>query len=316
MVDALAITGATATGKTTLAIDVALALNGEILSLDSRQVYRGMDIGTAKPTAEQRTRVPHHGLDLIEPSERYSAGRFASDARQWISDIQERGKVPILVGGTGFFLRALTHPMFAEPVLPAERRRALDDYFASQETEELLRWLDQLDPPSAARFAEQGGRQRITRALEIALLSGRPLTWWHTNAPPGPKPLNVLTFVLDLPRAELNRRIDERVHAMIAAGLVSEVHVLMQHGHDEHAPGMNATGYIELIPHLRGEVELAAAIAEIQRATRAYARRQQTWFRHQLPAGAEWLDAGMAAGELKQIIVSRWEREVCSENRN
>lgn len=316
MVDALAITGATATGKTALAIDVALALNGEIISLDSRQVYRGMDIGTAKPSAEQRARVRHHGLDLIDPSERYSAGRFASDARRWITDIQDRGKVAVLVGGTGFFLRALTHPIFAEPALPGAQRRALDAFFASQETEDLLRWLEQLDPTSATRLARQGGRQRMTRALEIALLSGRPLTWWHTHAPPTPNPLNVLTFVLDLPRAELNRRIDTRVHAMIAAGLVGEVHDLMQHGHDAHAPGMNATGYIELIPHVRGEVELAAAIAEIQRTTRGYARRQQTWFRHQLPAGAEWLDAGMDVGDLRQIIVSRWEREVCSEDRN
>jgi tRNA dimethylallyltransferase len=316
MADALVITGATATGKTALAIDVAQRINAEIISMDSRQVYRGMDIGTAKPTAGERAAIVHHGLDLISPAERYSAGRFARDARCWVQDIRSRGKSPLLVGGTGFFLRALTEPLFQEPPLPADRRRALDSFLAQQSSELLLRWLTALDPVSATRLAQQGGRQRIARSLEIALLTGRPLSWWHTNAAAGPLPLKTMTFVLDVPREVLNERIDQRVHDMIEAGLVDEVHELMKEGHDEHAPGMSATGYIELIPYLRGDVTLAAAIAQIQSATRRYARRQQTWFRHQVPADAVRLDAQRDRAELADEIVGRWAREVRSENRN
>src|SRR5262245_59819792 len=169
MADALVITGATATGKTALAIDAAKCLRGEIISLDSRQVYRGMDIGTAKPTREQRAAVRHHGLDLVDPSERYSAGRFAADARRWTREIRERGGTPVLVGGTGFFLRALTHPMFQEPPLDPEQRRALDAFFADMPTDELMRWLSALDPAAAERLARQGGRQRVLRALEVLL---------------------------------------------------------------------------------------------------------------------------------------------------
>jgi tRNA dimethylallyltransferase len=315
MADALVITGATATGKTALAIDVAQRINCEIISMDSRQVYRGMDIGTAKPTAAERAAVVHYGLDLISPAERYSAGRFARDARCWVQDIRSRGKTPLLVGGTGFFLRALTEPLFQEPPLSTERRRALDKFLAEQSSELLLRWLTALDPVSAARLNQQGGRQRMQRSLEIALLTGRPLSWWHANAPAGP-PLSTLTFVLDAPRRVLNDRIDKRVLDMIDAGLVQEVHDLMKEGHDERAPGMSATGYIELIPHLRGEVTVAAAIAQIQSATRRYARRQQTWFRHQLPAEAVRLDAQRERADLAEEIVARWKREVRSENRN
>jgi tRNA dimethylallyltransferase len=316
MADALVITGATATGKTALALDVAQRLNAEIISLDSRQVYRGMDIGTAKPTRAERELVAHHGLDLVTPAERYSAGKFASDARCWLEDIARRGKSAVLVGGTGFFLRSLTDPLFQEPPLPADRRRALDIYLSERSTDELLRWLAVLDPATAERLTQQGGRQRMLRALEIALLTGYPLGWWHRNAESGPPPISVLTFVLDLPRAVLNQRIDQRVLDMIDAGLVREVHDLMKEGHDERTPGMSATGYIELIPYLRGEVTLAAAIAQIQGATRRYARRQETWFRHQLPADVVRLDAQRDRSDLADEIVARWEREVSSENRN
>ena len=316
MADALVITGATATGKTALALDVAQRINAEIISLDSRQVYRGMDIGTAKPTQAERALVVHHGLDLISPAERYSAGKFAADARCWLDDINSRGKTALLVGGTGFFLRALTAPLFQEPPLPADRRRALDSFLAQKSTGELLRWLSALDPASSARFAEQGGRQRMLRALEVVLLTGYPLGWWHQHAASGPSPISTVTFVLDAPRAVLNQRIEQRVLDMIDAGLVKEVHALMKEGHDERTPGMSATGYIELIPYLRGEVTLAAAIAQIQGATRRYARRQQTWFRHQLPADAIRLDVQRDAAGLAEEILARWEREVRSENRN
>ena len=302
---ALAITGPTASGKTSLSIALAKAVNGSVISMDSRQVYRGMDIGTAKASAAERAQVTHYGLDLVDPNERYSAGRFASDARRWIETIRARGQVPVLVGGTGFFLKALTDPMFAEPELPASRE-ALKSYLQHQSAEELLRWLGQLDPRAAERLSVQGGRQRMMRALEVVLLTGRTLGWWHEQSPPIHDPVNVLTFALELPRDELYRRINHRVHAMVENGLVEEVSRLVARGFDDRAPGMNATGYIEMLPYLRGEYDLATAIDAIQRATRRYARRQMTWFRHQLPAGTTWLDARQPLDELVGRIL-----EVC-----
>jgi len=306
---ALVITGPTATGKTALSLDVAERLDGEIISMDSRQVYRGMDIGTAKVTPDQRARVPHHGLDLVDPDERYSAGRFARDARRWIEETRARGHTPILVGGTGFFLRALTHPLFREPEMPERAREALKRWLERQPEEKLRRWLADLDPATARTLEASGGRQRVARALEVALLTGRPLSWWHRHAPPETPPLPLLIFVLWLPREQLYRRINDRVLEMIEAGWVDEVRALLERGYDLDDPGMVATGYPELVAYLRGEWSLEEAIEATQRATRRYARRQLTWFRHQLPPGAIWLDASRPRAELVDTIVDIWNRE-------
>jgi tRNA dimethylallyltransferase len=303
---ALVITGPTATGKTALSIAVAERLDGEIISMDSRQVYRGMDLGTAKASAHQRQAVPHHGLDLVEPGERFSAGRFARAAREWIAEIGGRGHVPILVGGTGFFLRALTHPIFREPALDPARRRALADYLSKLDAAGLHQWLEVLDPRTAARLRAWGGRQRLLRALELPLLTGRPLSWWHRHAPAEAPPLRPLVFVLELPREELFRRIDERVAEMAAAGLVDEVRELVARGFDQDAPGMNATGYIELLPYLRGEATLESALDAVRRNTRAYAKRQVTWLRRQLPDGAVHLDASRPRDDLAGEVARAW----------
>jgi len=307
--DALVITGPTATGKTALAIEVAERLDGEIISMDSRQVYRGMDIGTAKPTPAQRARVPHHGLDLVDPDQTYSAGRFAADARRWIAKIRARGRVPMLVGGTGFFLRALTHPLFTEPPLPEPARSRLKEHMRRMPEPELRRWLEQLDPAAARALERRGGRQRVERALEVALLTGRPLSWWHEHAAPSAPPLRPLIFVLHLPWPELRRRIDARVHEMVEAGLVEEVRGLLARGYGPEDPGMSATGYIEMVPYLEGRYGLEDAIAAIQRATRRYARRQLTWFRHQLPPGAHWIDASRPLEELAGELTERWKTD-------
>jgi tRNA dimethylallyltransferase len=306
---ALVITGPTATGKTALSLDVAERLDGEIISMDSRQVYRGMDIGTAKVTPDQRARVPHHGLDLVDPDERYSAGQFARDARRWIEAIRARGHTPILVGGTGFFLRALTHPLFREPEMPERSREALKRWLERQPEEKLRRWLADLDPATAKTLEASGGRQRVARALEVALLTGRPLSWWHRHAPPETPPLPLRIFVLSLPREQLYRRINDRVLEMIEAGWVDEVRTLLERGYDLDDPGMVATGYPELVAYIRGEWSLEEAIEATQRATRRYARRQFTWFRHQLPPGAIWLDATRPRAELVDTIVDIWTRE-------
>lgn len=312
----IAIVGPTASGKTALAIEVARRVDGEIISMDSRQVYRGMDVGTAKATAEQQRAIPHHGLDLVDPGDRFSAGRFARYARVCVEQILGRGRTPVLAGGTGFFLRALTHPIFREPELDPVRRRALHRFLDGLDPDRAAEWLRALDPATAERFARAGGgagRQRVLRALELPLLTGRPLSWWHRHAPPEAPPMRFRTFVLDLPREVLVERIDRRVEAMLHAGLLDEVRSLREAGYGAGDPGMNATGYVELLPVLEGRISLAEAAEQVRRNTRAYARRQQTWLRHQLPSGAIRLDATRPAGELADEIARDWRTTAARE---
>ncbi|HEX2080190.1 MAG TPA: tRNA (adenosine(37)-N6)-dimethylallyltransferase MiaA [Longimicrobium sp.] len=302
---ALAIVGPTASGKTALSIEVARRLDGEIISMDSRSVYRGMDVGTAKPTPEERGEVPHWGIDLAEPSERFNAARWAAYARETIAGIRARGRVPLLVGGTGFFLRALTHPIFQQPPLDEERRARLTEWMERQPDGELHRWLAALDPESAARLRDWGGRQRLMRALEVPLLTGRTLPWWQRHSPPAEAPVPVLPFVLEVPRERLFPAIDRRVTEMVDAGLIEEVRGLVQK-YGEDAPGLNAHAYIELFPYFRGERTLDEALDLARKNTRDYTRRQLTWFRKQLPEGAVWLDATRPRAELAEEIVREW----------
>ncbi|NNF28450.1 MAG: tRNA (adenosine(37)-N6)-dimethylallyltransferase MiaA [Gemmatimonadetes bacterium] len=302
----LAIVGPTGAGKTALSLSVAQALGGEIVSMDSRQVYRGMDIGTAKVTLADRGRAPHHGLDLIDPDEIYSAGRFARDARVWIRDIRSRGRVPILVGGTGFFLRALTHPLFEEPPMDPGRRTRLQRLLEDMPVEELEEWAGALDP-ARSPVAKQGGRQRLVRACLLPLMTGRPLSWWHARSP-GPAPLTGLVLVVAVPVEVLDRRIDERVSHMEREGLVAEVQALLHAGYGEDSPGLSAVGYREVVEHLTGRTTLQDAMERTRRATRQYARRQRTWFRRQLPSGALELDGTRPVGELTAQAVSAWRR--------
>jgi tRNA dimethylallyltransferase len=298
----LVITGPTASGKTRLAVALARAIRGEVISMDSRQVYRGMDIGTAKPDMKERAGVPHFGFDLVNPDERYSAGQFARDARKWISEIRGRGHVPILAGGTGFFLRALTEPMFREPPLDQERRDRLRAYLMGRSVSELRTWVNALEPGAADGEWGGGGRQRLSRRIEVALLSGRPLSWWQIHSPSPEPPLQPLIFVLELPRDELYRRINERVHNMVRRGLPAEVSQLLAAGYTAADPGMNATGYAEFIPCCAGTRSQAEAIELTQAATRRYARRQHTWFRNQLH-GAIRLDATRPVDDVRDEII-------------
>ena len=304
--DFLAIVGPTASGKTTLSLEVAERVGGEVVSLDSRQVYRGMDVGTAKVDAGGRARVPHHGLDLIDPDETYSAGRFARDARRWIAGIRERGRVPVLVGGTGFFLRALVQPIFREPLLDSTRRQALKRWLTGQPVEKLAAWARVLDPGRAA-LAEAGGRQRLARTLEVALLTGRPLSWWHASAGPEGEALQGATFLLELPREEMDRRIDVRLAHMLDGGLLDEVRGLLARGFDPGAPGMTGTGYREVAGYLRGRWPLEEARERIRLSTRQYARRQLTWFRNQLPPDVVRIDATRPLEEQVEGVVRTWE---------
>jgi tRNA dimethylallyltransferase len=309
MPEALALVGPTGSGKTALSIEVARRLDGEIISMDSRAVYRGMDIGTAKATPEEQGGIPHWGIDIAEPSERFSAARWADYAREKMGEIRARGRVPMLVGGTGFFLRALTHPIFQEPELDPDRRARLFQWMERQTDAELHRWLSALDPESAERLRDWGGRQRLMRALEVPLLTGRTLPWWHRHSPPVEAPVPVLPFVLEVPRDRLYAGIDRRVTEMVEAGLLDEVRGLVEK-YGEAAPGLNAHAYIELFPYFRGERSLDEALDLARANTRAYTRRQLTWFRTKLPEGAVWLDATRPRNELADEIVAAWTRAV------
>ena len=302
----LAIVGPTASGKSKLSIPLAEALDGEIISTDSRQVYRGMDVGTDKVGREERERIPHHGLDLVDPDERYSAGRFARDARRWIEEIEDMGRVPLLVGGTGFFLRAVVEPLFREPPLDHGRREALRRYLRARPVDELVRWVRKLDPLRAESVAA-GGRQRLSRALEVALLTGRSLSWWHVNAPADAPAVPAMVVQLQLPRGELYRRIDERVERMFEAGFPAEVRALLEAGYAPDDPGMTGTGYREVTEWLRGGISREEAVRRIQGATRAYARRQLTWFRNQLPADTVEVDARRPVEKAVEEVLAQWE---------
>jgi tRNA dimethylallyltransferase len=303
----LAVTGPTASGKTDLSLEIARRVRAEVISVDSRQVYRGMDIGTDKVSQAAQAVVPHHGLDVVAPDERYSAGRFARDARRWASEIGARGAMPLLVGGTGFFLRAVMDPIFAEPPLDQVRLQALRAWLGAQARERLESWVRALDP-GRADVAAAGGPQRLSRTLEVALLTGRPLSWWHEVRPAEGSGLPGVVVALDLPRDEMDRRIDERVASMVERGLIDEVRRLVEAGYGPDAPGMTGTGYREILAYLRGETTLEAAMKEIGRNTRRYARRQLTWLRHQLPDTTVRIDASVPVAEQADVALGAFER--------
>jgi len=257
-------------------------------------------------SAAERARVPHHGLDLVDPGERYSAGRFARDARRWIEEIRARRRLPLLVGGTGFFLRALIEPVFREPPLDPARRSDLQRVLEGLPADELARWVGRLDP-ERAEVAVAGGRQRMLRTLEVALLSGRPLSWWHTHAPPEADPVPVAVVRLRIPREENVRRIDARAVDMFDRGLLAEVARLLRGGATPGDPGMTGTGYREAADVLLGRASLEEAVARVQAVTRGYARRQETWFRHQLPPGVLELDALLPLAAQVDQVLTWWD---------
>jgi tRNA dimethylallyltransferase len=284
-------------GKTAVALALADHWPVVVISADARQVYRGLDIGTAKPGAAVRARVPHLGLDLVDPGERYSAGRYARDAAGWIVGLAPEVQ-PLVVGGTGFYIRALAEGLFREPPMEPGRRDRLREYLTG--VQGLATWAVRLD----AGFSG-GGRQRAARAVEVALLSGRPLTWWQTHA----KATGVLTpwYVrLTMPRALLRRRIAQRAEAMLRDGLVEEVDAVLARGVAPDAPGLDGVGYREVVQLLRGQLARGALVEAIVRATTRYAKRQETWFRHQLPPDTMTLDASGTPAALAATIAGAW----------
>ena len=276
-----------------------------VISADSRQVYRGFDIGTSKPTADEQRRVPHRGIDVVEPDERYSAAQFSDMARAAIHEALRSSRIPVIVGGTGFYIAALFRPLWAEPPLPTEERRQLQDALASHETEELRRWCAQLDPARAHL-----GRAQLLRAIEVALLTGARLSELHVERARAPD--FVPSYLLVDPGAELATRIAARASAMLDSGWSDEVRRLHETVPAE-APAWKATGYEIVRAYVRGEVDRAAALERVIIETRQYAKRQRTWFRHQLEADRVQRLVPTAPGW--QESVDRWITDVESNMR-
>lgn len=291
--------GPTAVGKTAVVTALAEHWPITVLSADSRQVYRGLDIGTSKPSAETLQRVPHLGLDLVEPGERYSAGQFARDAAAWLTEIGP-GRRPVVAGGTGFYIRALVDGLFREPPIDAAAREKFRAWAAHADG--LGAWAARLDPAYRG-----GGRQRAARTVEVALLTGRPLSTWQRDA----KAEGVMRpwYVrLTAPRRFLHARITARVEQMLADGWIDEVRRLLDRGVPQDAAGLDGVGYREVISHLRGEIPADRLAEAITTSTRRYAKRQETWFRHQLVGHpVVTLDATDPPNILARRIVELWE---------
>ena len=294
--------GPTAVGKTAVALALAAHWPLEVISADSRQVYRRLDIGTAKPSRKERARVPHHGLDLVDPGARYSAGHFARDGVCWLGEIRGRSKLPVVVGGTGLYVRALAEGLFAEPSLESSKRRSLDAWTARLEPIELLRWAARLDPGFRG-----GGRQRAARAIEVALLSGHPLSYWQ-QAARAQGSLDPWYIVLTAPRPVLHQRIARRAEDMVRRGLIEEVAAVLAEGHGARTPGLDGIGIREAIEYLHGARPRESVAEAIAVGTRQYAKRQETWFRHQLAGQVVALDATRSPEKLAAEIAGLWER--------
>jgi tRNA dimethylallyltransferase len=304
----LTIVGPTAVGKTAVAIEVARRLRGEIVSADSRQIYRGMDIGTAKPTAAERARVRHHLIDIVEPAEPYDAARYAEDAERVIARLLAVGTEPIVAGGTGLYLASLFEGLFDGAGRDDEVRDELRSRLAREGAAALHRELARVDPESAARV-HPNDAARIVRALEVSLSTGRPLSVWQEGRTRAPA-YRARTVALTMDRESLYVRIERRVDAMIEAGLLDEVRGLVASGRlREGTQAASAVGYRELIPLVGGPTGedpagLAEAVEQIKTNSRRYAKRQVTWFSR--IAGVTWIDVGdLDAEEAAAAVLQR-----------
>jgi len=289
--------GPTASGKTGFAIELARRLPAEIVSVDSALVYRGMDIGTAKPSPALRAELPHHLIDLLDPAEAYSAGRFRRDALQAMAQIRARGRVPLLVGGTMMYFRALLRGLADLPDADPALRAALDREGAARGWPALHAELARVDPVSAARI-QPGDSQRIQRALEVWRLSGRPLSELQAAGEDPPQGWTFLKFALAPPtRAALHAAIEQRFRAMMAAGFADELRKLHARG-DLHPglPAIRAVGYRQLWAWLEGECSLEEAVDKAVTATRRLAKRQMTWLRSE--RALEWLAGSVEEREM------------------
>lgn len=279
----LILAGPTASGKSALALDLAEELGGEIVNADSMQVYRDLPILTAQPSRAELARLPHHLYGFLGLDEACDAQRWAGLAADSIAGILARGRLPILTGGTGLYLRALVQGLSPLPDVPADIRQAAREAVATEGAAAIHRRLAEVDPVIAKRLAP-GDRQRIARAWEIWQASGKPLSWWQEQPPVPPTRHAFQTFVLLPDRAQLYAGIDARFESMVARGALDEVRAAEALGRGGEGGGRKALGYPELAAWARGEIDRETALLAAQQATRRYAKRQMTWFRHQVPS--------------------------------
>ena len=299
----ICIVGPTASGKTALSVRLAQALGGEIVSFDSMQVYRRMDIGTAKPTPEERCGVPHHMLDVADPAENYSVSRYVQEADACVQDILSRGKPVILVGGTGLYIDSLIAGRQFAPLPQTGRHEALERRAAEEGAQPLLDELRAVDPERAARLSVSDVKS-IVRALEIWQETGRTMTDFDRESRAIPPRYRPLWLGLHFPeRAQLYARIDLRVELMYAQGLAQEVRALLDSGVPDRATSLQAIGYKQVVQALEAGLPPEAALGTIQQATRRYAKRQMTWFRAN-PA-VQWLDASAGADEIFRAALQK-----------
>jgi tRNA dimethylallyltransferase len=308
----LLIVGPTGVGKTAVAIEVCKLLGGEIISADSMQLYRGLDIGTAKATPDEQARARHHLIDILRPDEEYSAARWAQDARLAIAEIRARGKRPIIVGGTGFYLTALLFPQRLASAPPdAALRAKLQEYAEREGSARLHQRLQNLDAAAAARLHPNDTR-RVIRAIEVATTFSRSDSQSESTPPASelendnPKSdFDFEAFGLSLPREVLYKRLNDRVDAMLRAGFMDELRAAIDAGFGETIPLQNL-GYRHMRPALDDGTHFDAGVELWKRDTRRYAKRQMTWFRHQLPV--RWMDVmNRSAGQVATEIVARFE---------
>ena len=297
----ICIAGPTASGKTALSISLAKELAGEIISCDSMQVYKGMDIGTAKPSPEEREGIPHYMLDVAEPDEDFSVSRYCRMAAPIVDDILARGKTAIIVGGTGLYMDALIRGNDFAPYPSTGRREELEHLAEQEGIEAVLCQLKEVDPVSAARL-HAGDRKRIIRAMEVYLETGETITAHNERTKTIPDRYHPLWFALeDENRQDLYSRIDRRVDTMLEMGLLDEIKILLQQGVPAKCTAMQAIGYKEFLRALSGEITVEEAAAEVKQASRHYAKRQLTWFRRN--ENIHWLRR--APGEGTEEILSR-----------
>jgi tRNA dimethylallyltransferase len=283
----LVIVGPTAVGKTALSLRLAQDFGGEVISADSRQIYRYMDIGTAKATPEERASVPHHLIDVVDPDEELTLAHYQELANRAIREVWARGRFPMLVGGTGLYVRAVLEGWTVPEVPPnIALRERLEARAQAEGAEVLHAQLAEVDPVAAHRIDARNVR-RVIRALEVYYATGEPISRLQEKAPPN---YATLKIGLTMDREELYRRIDLRVDWMMAQGLVQEVQWLLDHGYDERLPSMSGLGYRQIAQYLRGEVSLEEAVALIKRHTRRFVRQQYNWFRLSDPT-IHWFDA-------------------------
>ncbi len=280
------IAGPTGIGKTELAMKLAEHIPVEIISADSRQIYRYMDIGTAKPTPEMRRTVVHHFIDILRPDQEYSAGQFGKDARTTVEEIARRRKFPLVVGGSGLYIRALLEGFFQEDVKDKDVREQLMKRLQQEGEQRLYEELLRVDPAAAAKTHPNNPR-RVIRALEVYYAAGKPLSYLQASRKdPAPFPYRFL--VLNMPRVQLYRRINERVEKMFELGLVEEVRTILKMGYKPKLNALNSVGYKEVIAYLNKEINLFECKELIKQNTRRFAKRQLTWFRGQ--PNVQWVE--------------------------